>query len=62
MNDLERRVEQLESEVTYLRRVVETQGDNDASIVGPCPNCETGMVTRHGDELSCGTCGSGRFL
>lgn len=63
MNELERRVESLESEIRWLRRALDARSEqNGPMAVGACPNCGTGVLMRHGDELRCNTCGYSHFL
>lgn len=63
MNELERRIERLESEIEWLRRILDARGEQGGSLaVGACPNCGTGVLMRHGDELRCATCGYSQFL
>ncbi|USZ69798.1 hypothetical protein NGM10_17020 (plasmid) [Halorussus salilacus] len=62
LNDLERRVERLESELRWLRRAVETRGEATESVVGPCPDCQQGILRHRGGELRCDACGYARFL
>ena len=63
MNELERRVERLESEVQWLRRALAASGEqNGPMAVGACPNCSGGVLMRRGGELRCDTCGYSHFL
>lgn len=63
MQELERRVDRLEADVAYLRRVVETGGpDEEVPTVGPCSRCGTGILVGQGGEIRCTVCGYARFL
>lgn len=63
MNELERRVERLESELQLLRRALDARGEQNAPMaVGACPNCPNGVLMRYGSELRCDTCGYSHFL
>ena len=63
MNELERRVERLESEIEWLRRALAAGGEQNGPLaVGGCPNCGTGVLMRYGGELRCDSCGYSHFL
>lgn len=63
MRELERRVEQLEDEVRWLRRVLMTEGEQEGrQATGPCPNCARGVLVHRNGELRCSSCEYSRFL
>ncbi|WP_135827132.1 hypothetical protein [Halorussus ruber] len=63
VRELEARVEQLESEIRWLRRVVRANSETEGSaVVGPCPNCSRGVLVHRNDELRCSSCRYSRFM
>ncbi|MFC4552563.1 MULTISPECIES: hypothetical protein [Halorussus] len=63
LRELESRVDRLESEVAWLRRAVQIDGErNDHLVMGPCPRCAVGVLARQNDRLECSDCGYSRFL
>ncbi|UPV76559.1 hypothetical protein M0R89_18680 (plasmid) [Halorussus limi] len=63
LRELESRVERLEDELRWLRRALEANDERaGTTAVGPCPNCETGVLTARGGELRCSACEFSKFL
>ncbi|MFC7078796.1 hypothetical protein [Halorussus caseinilyticus] len=63
VRELENRVNRLESQVEWLRRMVRSNGENaDAAAVSPCPHCRRGVLVRRNDALQCSACEYSRFL
>lgn len=63
MAKLESKLKRLESEVRWLQRAMQENGErNGHSVFGPCPNCESGVLASEADRLHCATCGYVRFL
>lgn len=63
IGDLERRIERLEGELAWLRRVVRSDGEaTEREATGPCPNCSRGVLVGRRGELRCSACGYSRFL
>jgi len=60
VQELQRRIDDLEAEVAWLVRVVEEH--EDARATGPCTNCSRGVLVHRNGELRCSACGYGRFL